>query len=443
MALAASVACLLTGRADAADKVLASPAHSLDDAATHKALRTVLTIAASGDKNAPAQIEQQLKTLLAQTDNDPRLHYVHALVLLKNFRHADATLAMQAAADHRLYYFPVHHFLIYEQIRLKQYEAAIDSLVDLAERIGDPGQLWTSEDDRLEAAHWLGRMITYLQGPCRNANAAKMMSQAEPAIRAQVGPIYELEITRGVNELHAEHREMQMLLLTAVDTAEQKKVAELKETAKKQQELDSIKKSVATTERTQDAIAKEQLRDLDSQLGALEKKYTALQSAQEQLSSTIMSVRQEVAMLPTLVGALNNSSNGIGNNLRRQPLTAAQLESIIAVKNLELQGYVLELQKNAAQQTEILGQAEGLVSARQGLVSSAEKSDAKSQESHRKLGIWDRRLATSQKKANKITDRRTATIRSRISLVSSYDSLSIPDEISELEQSLIGDAVNP
>ena len=446
LVLATSVTCLLVGEVHAQDRVSASPARSDDAATVRQSLQSVLAIASSGDKNAPDQIERQLQSLLVKTDNDPRLHYVHALVLLKNFRHADATRAMQAAADHRLYYFPVHHFLIYEQIRQKQYEAATDSLAELGERIGDPGQLWTSEDDRLEAAHWLGRMIAFLQGPCGNGAAAKMMTHAEPAIRTQVGPVYETEINRGIDELHAEHREMQMLLLAAVDTAGQKKAAELKETGKKQQELDSYKKQLATSERTQEAIAKEQLRDLDSLLGALEKKYDSLQLAQEQLTTTIASIRIEIAQLPSLVPAMSSSSGRGVTGFRgggSRGLTESELETALVVRNLELQSYVLELQKNAANQTELLRRAEGLLSVRQGIVSSAESSEAKSQESQRRLGRWERRFATSRKNVHQITDRRSVAIRSRISLISSYDSLSIPDEIADLERSVMGDAVNP
>ncbi len=449
--LAFSLVCLSSLSLFAADAEVqvwqspALPALPASPASIHAALTPILTIAASGDKNAPALVEQQLKSWLPKTGNDPRLHYAYALVLLKNFRHADATKEMQAASDHPLYYFPVHHFLIYEQVRQKQYDLAIDSLLDLSARLGDPGQLWTSEDDRLQAARWLGRMIAFLEGPCGNPEVARQMNREEAMIRSLVGPVYASEIDLGFNEVHAEHREMQLLLLAAVDTAVLKKADELKAAEQKQKEIDAAKKSLATSAREQEAIVEEQIRDTDSQLGAMEKQFEVLTKAQATLQSTIASVRLEIAQLPGYAQVVNAGPgfNG-GIPTFSQPLTQNQINSAMAVKYQELDSYVLELQKNAAKQTDLLNKASVLMSSRRQLQSQGSSAEGKNQDTLRGMARWEQRLNTKKKKVIQITDRRTAAIRLRIPLVSSFDAFNPQEELTELQKTLSGgDAVVP
>ena len=426
--------------ADAEVHVSLSPARPIDAITIKEALTPVLSLAISGGKNAPSRIEQQLKSSLPKTGNDPRLHYVYALVLLKNFRHADAKKEMQTAADHALYFFPVHHFLIHEQIRNKEFENSVDSLLELSERLGDPGQFWTSEDERLEAAHWLGRMLAFLESPCGNEVAAQLAKRAEPLIRTQVGPAYESELDLGFNEVHAEHREMQMLLLAATDTAAQKKVEELKAADKKQQEIDATKKSIATSVREQAAIAEEQIRDLESKLGVLEKQYEVLSTAQERLQVSIAAVRLEIAQLPNYAFVSNNT---IGK-VKPGGLTQGELDRALTVKNLELNGYVIDLQVNAVKQKELLSQAGQFVSMRQQLVSKDSLAESKNNDDLRRMARWEQRLNSKKKKVSQLTDRRTTAVRTRIPQIASYDAFNPQEELADLQRALTGaDVVAP
>ena len=346
---------------------------------------------------------------------------------------------MQTAADHALYFFPVHHFLIHEQIRNKEYENSVDSLLELSERLGDPGQFWTSEDERLEAAHWLGRMLAFLESPCGNEVAAQLAKRAEPLIRTQVGPAYESELDLGFNEVHAEHREMQMLLLAATDTAAQKKVEELKAADKKQQEIDATKKSIATSVREQAAIAEEQIRDLESKLGVLEKQYEVLSTAQERLQVSIAAVRLEIAQLPNYAQLSNtNPRSGSGR------LTQNELDRALAVKNLELNGYVIDLQVNAVKQKELLSQAGQFVSMRQQLVSQDSLAESKNNDDLRRMARWEQRLNSKKKKVSQLTDRRTTAVRTRIPQIASYDAFNPQEELADLQRALTGaDVVAP
>ena len=429
--------------ADAEVRVSQSPARPVDALTIQEALTPVLSFATSGGKNALTQIEQQLKSSLPRTGNDPRLHYVYALVLLKNFRHADATQEMQAAADHPLYYFPVHHFLIYEQIRNKEYENSVDSLLELSERLGDPGQLWTSEDERLEAAHWLGRMLAFLESPCGNELAAQLATRAEPLIRMQVGLAYESELDRGFNEVHVEHREMQMLLLAATDTAAEKKAEELKAAEKKQHDIDAAKKSIATSAREQAAIMKEQIRDLESKLGVLEKQFEVLSTAQARLQGSITAVRLEIVQLPSYAQS-SNTINTISPNSGFGRLTQDELDRALAVKYLELNSYVFDLQVNAAKQKELLSQAGQFVSSRQQLLSQGSLAEDKNQDDLHRMARWEQRLNSKKKKVSQLTDRRTITVRTRIPQISSYDAFNPQEELADLQRALTGeDAVAP
>ena len=272
-------------------------------------------------------------------------------------------------------------------------------------------------------------------------------------MRMQVGPVYETELNRGMDEIHAEHREMQMLLLASLDTAALKKEEELKTTADKEAELLAQKKSLATSAREQEAIGKEQLRDLDSQLSTMEKQYHAIQTSQERLQTSIAAVRVEIVQLPYWVQGVNgvaqfnqgssNLSALNSNSIFTMGLTPNQLSTALAVKQLELNSYVIEYQRNANNQSGLLAQAEKMVAARSQLLAVGENTDARNQSSLKGLSRWEQRLTKTKKKTLESTDKRTAAVRSRISLLSTYDSLSVPEEIAGLEQSLTGDVIVP
>lgn len=439
MVFSTVVVCLLVGGSLADEAPSAVPPQTLDDAKLREALRPLLKIASKADRSAPEQIASQIQALASKTGNDPRLHYLHGLVLLKNFRHAEAMQAMQAGADHKLYYFPIHHVLIYEQIRQKQYEAAIDSLLDLATRIGDPGQLWTSEVERLEAAQWMGRMMVYLSGPCGDSSAQMLASQADPVIRSLLPPVYQIEMDGGGNELHAEHRALQFQLLATVEGSTAKKASLLKEAEQKQDALNNQKKEVTTSAREQAAVQQEQLKEVESKLQGLEKQYIQLQRTHDQIVTAIASLRVQIATLPvtgtTNTGTLANT-NAIQRFMNLSQATSAQQ---IAMRELELQGYIIELNQNLQKQGEVVKLAEARLGERQQLLAQLQIEDKRRQDATDSLRRWQRRLALSQKKVAAEGDRTSATVRSRISQLSTYDAINANAELGQWEQLLESD----
>lgn len=434
------LACLCSGRLLADEVVSPSPALPVDQVQIEAALRPLVKIASQGDKSAPEQIASQIKSLAGKTGNDPRLHYLHGLALLKNFRHAEAITAMQAGADHKVYYFPIHHFLIYEQVREKKYEAAIESLVDLSARIGDPGQVWTSEEDRLEAARWLGRMVVYLSGPCGEIDVFARMQAAEQAIRSQLTPLYETELDAGVNELHEEYRELQIALLSTEDQAAAKKRAEAKATAEAEQKVIEQRKDLSLSARQNEAVLQEQVREIDSQLAALEAQYTALETTQERLTSQIKSVRNEIIGLPLTYELSRLASRGRGL-VGTQPSLA--MNEAIAIKELELQGYLVDFQANSEKQRKILAGAEQAIAARKLVAAQYQQSSSKEIERATGLARWDKLLKKTSKRSAATIDRKTDFVRTRISSLSSYESFNAANELADYADALGIGAQNP
>lgn len=405
-----------------------------------EALRPLLKIAMQGDKSAPEQIGSQIKSLAAKTGDDPRLHYLHGLVLLKNFRHAEAIAAMQAGADSKTYYFPIHHVLIYEQIRQKQYDTAIESLLDLSARIGDPGQLWTSEEDRLEAARWLGRMVAYLQGPCANTEVAARLQIAIPVMRSQLTPVYETEMEGGVNELHTDHRELQIQLLSTMSNALAEKKSQAHAAEETAAKLNEQRKDLTVSAREQVAVSEEQLREIDSQLSALEKQYAALQSSHDRINDQIRSVRSEIFSLPTMfymsqqMLRASQSSPFPSQSIvgARQALSVSEA---IAIKEAELQTYLIDLQTNANQQRELMGKAQQVLDARKQAVTQLESQGKRSEQVAHGITRWEKRLAQSRKRSLVSIDRKTDSVRSRISSLSSYEALNASEELAHFVDS--------
>ncbi len=427
------VACLCSGGLLADEVVSPSPALPVDQVQIEAALRPLVKIASQGDKSAPEQIASQIKSLAGKTGNDPRLHYLHGLALLKNFRHAEAITAMQAGADHKVYYFPIHHFLIYEQVREKKYEAAIESLVDLSARIGDPGQVWTSEVDRLDAARWLGRMVVFLSGPCGDQVAAKLISQAEPVMRSQLLDVYQREMDEGATEVHAEHRALQVQLLSKVDESAAQKASLLKESEQKQLSLNNQKKELSSYEREKAAVQQEQLKEIESQLDSLEKQYLQLQRTHDQIVAAIAALRVQIATTPIsapnlpATPAILNAEQVVANANLVQSSNASR-----ALREAELQGYVLELNQNVQKQAAIMKNAEARITQRQLLLFQVHSESQRSQEFAHNLRRWERRLSISHKKVATKGDRSAVAVKTRISLLSTYESIQPQAELSQL-----------
>lgn len=427
------LACLCSGSLLADEVVSPSPALPVDQVQIEAALRPLVKIASQGDKSAPEQIASQIKSLAGKTGNDPRLHYLHGLSLLKNFRHAEAMAAMQAGANHKIYYFPIHHFLIYEQVREKKYDAAIEGLVDLSARIGDPGQVWTSEVDRLDAARWLGRMVVFLSGPCGEAEVSGRMKAVELVIRTQLTPLYEGEMDAGVDELHAEHRELQVSLLSTEDQAAAKKREEARATAEAEQKVIEQRKDLSLSSRQNEAVLEEQVREIDSQLAALEAQYTALETTQERLTSQIKSVRNEILGLPFTyeLARLASPSRGlIGVQ------AALSLNDAIAIKELELQDYLVDFQANSEKQRKVLVAAEKAIAARKLVAAQYQQSSSQELERASGLARWDKLLKRKTKRSTATIDRKTDFVRTRISSLSSYESFNATNELAEYADAL-------
>jgi hypothetical protein len=415
----------------------ASAAQSADPNSIRDAVLPLLKTAELDDKSAPELISNQIKALTPKIGDDPRLHYLHGLVLLKNFRHAEAIAAMRAGADHKIYCFPIHRVLIYEQVREKKYDEAIEGLLDLSARIGDPGQLWTSEDDRLEAAHWLGRMTVYLAGPCGDQAIAALMNQTEPVIRSQLPDVYQSAMDEGATELHAEHRALQVLLLAKVDESAAKKADLLKEGEQQKLKLDTQKKELSTYEREKSAVQEEELKEVDGQLASLEKQYVQLQRTHDQIVSAIASLRIQIATTPRpeiIDSAPVARMSPAGLNTLTNALNSP--DSPRVMKELELQGYIVELNQNVLKQADVVKKAEAQVAQRQQLLSQLHAETRRSQDAAHNLRRWERRLSLSQKKVKSEGDRNTVAVKTRISQLSTYDSIQPQAELSQLALSL-------
>ena len=125
-------------------------------------------------------------------------------------------------------------------------------------------------------------------------------------------------------------------------------------------------------------------------------------------------------------------------------LTQNELDRALAVKNLELNGYVIDLQVNAVKQKELLSQAGQFVSMRQQVVSQDSLAESKNNDDLRRMARWEQLLNSKKKKVSQLTDRRTTAVRTRIPQITSYNAYNPQEELADLQRALTGaDVVAP
>ena len=98
--------------------------------------------------------------------NDPRLPYAYGLILLKHLKYGEALDAFaQALRFDETPYLPAWQATIWQLMRSKKHEAALERVAELANQLERPDLDWLDDQRRLDCAAWMGRVVGALQGP--------------------------------------------------------------------------------------------------------------------------------------------------------------------------------------------------------------------------------------------------------------------------------------
>jgi hypothetical protein len=197
--------------------------------------------------------------------------------------------------------------------------------------------------------------------------------------------------------------------------------------------LNNQKKELSSYEREKAAVQQEQLKEIESQLDSLEKQYLQLQRTHDQIVAAIAALRVQIATTPIsapnlpATPAILNAEQVVANANLVQSSNASR-----ALREAELQGYVLELNQNVQKQAAIMKNAEARITQRQLLLFQVHSESQRSQEFAHNLRRWERRLSISHKKVATKGDRSAVAVKTRISLLSTYESIQPQAELSQL-----------
>ena len=168
---------------------VATPCPADDTAPSAGAVERLLN-AGFQDRTVPlaelSRAYQQERTQVGR--DDPYLQFAYALVLAKNFQQGEVMAPLRGAAESvDPVVLPAREELVRLQLREGKYRSALEMLVDLAEATGGVPAEGPAGEDARRTAHWIGRIIVYLEGPLGQERIALEAKAADVPLRRLLG----------------------------------------------------------------------------------------------------------------------------------------------------------------------------------------------------------------------------------------------------------------
>jgi hypothetical protein len=379
-----------------------------------------------------ADATRQFESLGKQRPFDPRLEYGLALVLLKNFRQSDAFSHIDAALQKDPAYLPAWQARVRELLRGKKYEEVNQRLVELSDVVGmfspDPPPLALRQD----AAEWMGRVTAFLEGPLGDMDVQKETEQTTARLRVGLGAELRPAFDAGRVALSAAHRRLQDEERQAIAAAGAAKQQKLDETQAKSEELGGERERLELTKDQWDAWVREQVGEIDSQLGALEKRYAAAESDLRAISDSMTLNRIETQRLLGILERQQDSQSGSGN---RFPFNRGALQAQLAARQAELDQLLAQYDATDQERGSVLQTAQGLLANRQSSLDRYQQATGQAAKRIRQIRQWDQRLQDDAEKLARTPDRKAqsvTTIRRRMQTWSTFDDFTLDGEQARL-----------
>ncbi|TWU12566.1 Serine/threonine-protein kinase PrkC [Symmachiella macrocystis] len=282
-------------------------------------------------KSAVEAAEQYAVEARRLCNNDPRLDYALGLVNLKNFRPSEA-LEHFTAAKHRADYpyLPAEQAEIWYLLSRKEYEPGLDRLAQLVKTLSDSPAAWPDTATRTNTAHWVGRVVAFLQGPGSGRKVDKALQRPGMDFRESLSASYRPAYDAGQLMTQLNHQQLQ----TRVDDIRKDtQTAQLDKRNEKQEELADRREELAGQQNDIKRDAKQwkewledQTSQADEKLNELEKEYITLEEQDKSLRRSIQSLQYEIQLYrqsgPDIgSGNARETSFGNGDVTRRRLFT--------------------------------------------------------------------------------------------------------------------------
>lgn len=235
-----------------------------------------------GFKPGPAGLkaaEESYNNVANLASADPRIDYAWGLVLLRQFRHAQATERFQAATQSPGDpFWPAWRALIWCRLTARHFDRGLQAVEALADHLLDAP---VEPEDKREIALWLGRTIAALEITTEPADRKDRIVALDLQIRQRLGRDLLEAYESGKPQTWKQHTE----LLHQIDELREETIeknTQAKEEAQQQiqaglQKLTKQKEAVANTADNWKQWLDEQARKSDRQLIALRKDTAYLQ----------------------------------------------------------------------------------------------------------------------------------------------------------------------
>lgn len=315
--------------------------------------------------------------------DDPRVSYALALIALRNFKQTEAIDHLEQAIAVDPAYLPAWRLRLGLQLKGKHYLETVDRLYDLADVVGRASPSPPDGERREQIAEYIGRVIAFLEGPLGDYEIAELCAPHARNLDALLGDDLHSAYTSGRISLTREHHALldEEEILKAV--AEADKEQQLADAAARGEELDTERQDVKRTQSEWDAIIKEEVGEIDSQLGALEKRHDSVRQELTTLANAITAMQLQISQLI----AIRQSAEEEGRqNGRRVNATAIELQ--IAACQAELAQYSAQYDAVSAEQAQIVRAGRSLMGQRERALASYQKATGKAAERVQQLDRW-------------------------------------------------------
>lgn len=371
-------------------------------------------------KSAVEAAEQYATEARRLCDKDPRLDYALGLVYLKNFRTTEA-LKHFAAAKHRADYpyLPAEQAEIWYLLSRKEYEPGLDRLTQLVKTISDSPAVWPDTATRTNTAHWVGRVIAFLQGPGSGRNVDTALKRPGMDFRASLSTPYRPAYDAGQLMTQSNHEQF-VARVDEVRKNSQTALLEDKndehdEIANRREEITGQQNDIERDAKQWKEWLDDQTSQADELLNELEKEYITLE---EQDASILRSMRALSIELNVLTQRMaNNGASSNGANLDSREGRQLML------RNDQMLRYQAQHNALVRQADLVKRRAQTGMAQRQAAVNRYEKETGTIVEKNAKLQKWSKRIARQEKRLNNhplATSAQVTIAEKRVTILRSY-----------------------
>jgi CxxC motif-containing protein (DUF1111 family) len=350
--------------------------------------------------------------------------YLRGLVLKQGLKHEASLAAWREAAEKSdVFAFRAKQLLLREELRKKQYVAALQSLRQFASEVQSTESL--ADRDRHDLIAWTGVVVTWLREPSGLSQVQPQADDAATDMRQSLPPELQAAFDHGVadvNRLTAQLRDERASLLAL---AEVERAASLEDLQSQQAAATGRQAELTVAQAETAEVLEGEISKLDEQLLTLEAEYIERDEADRRFNLTMAPIQLQMEGLI----AVSTGSNGFIND----PTILGRVSGMR--DQLRVLGQQREENRSAGRICALKGQK--LTQDRSALANEYARLTGAVQEQLASLDQWQGRIekATEKIEGEDPADaRKVARIDRRIRELSTYDRF---DQRAALQETLL------